>query len=114
MRYNLYNGSKNDNEFVHYCGAITLQDDQLSTAYFRPFNFIQDTFRRWKAFISDKYSFFWKFSNFSKFKNLPIFFAKNLNLGGKKTFLRNKKISFEFYNKFATFTDFEKKSCSFF
>ena len=44
--------------------------------------------------------------------NLRLFwisFAEKIQIRRKKTFLRNNTILYEFYSKFATFTDFEKK-----
>ena len=52
--------------------------------------------------------FFIKFSNFSKFENFLIFFAKNSIIVVEKTFLRNIIIWYAFYSKFAIFIDFEK------
>ena len=48
-----------------------------------------------------------RFSYFLTFKNV-LTFLQNLNLGGKKTFLKHNIIWYTFYIKFATFTDFEK------
>ena len=49
-------------------------------------------------------------ANFQNFPNSKIFwfFAKNLNIGGKRTYLRNNIILYAFYCKFATFYRFWK------
>ena len=75
---------------------------------FCPPTFAKSIYRKLEAFFSDEYSYFWKSSNFSNFTHFLFFFCKKITLGGKRTFLNN-IILYEFYTKFAAFTDFEKK-----
>ena len=86
------------------------QDIRLPVAYFPRPNFHKYAFRRLKVFSLINTRTSGKFLIFPNLKVSWFFFAKKINLWGKKTFLRNNIILFEFYCKYATFTDFEKKS----
>ena len=58
-------------------------------------------------FSSKKHSFFIIFFNFSNVQSFFIFCKKNLINRAEKTFLDN-TIRYAFYNKLATFSDFER------
>ena len=53
------------------------------------------------------------FSHFSKVQIFLIFCRKNLKIRAQNTFLGNNFIWYEFRSNFATFSEFEKKSCCF-
>ena len=84
------------------------QNGRLPAAYFPPTNFAKDAFWKDESFFSRNYCS----SNFAIFPNLKIFwfFADNLTIKVEKTFTRNDIIWYTFYSKFATLTNFEKKT----
>ena len=61
-----------------------------------------------KSLFSKKLSFFEIFANSSNCKIFLIFCPKNFLIRAQKTFSSNTPISYAFYSKFATFTDFER------
>ena len=87
------------------------QDGRLSPAYFPPSNLLKMPFKRMKTYFFEKILFM-KF-NFFKIKNYLILLQKNIAIKVEKTFLRNSIIWYAFNSKFATFNDFEEKSCFF-
>ena len=78
-------------------------------------NLVKMQFQNKKTFFPrKKHLFFIIFSNFSNVRIFCFFLLpKNLIMRAEKTFIRNNTIWYEFYSKFATVINFEKKSIFF-
>ena len=91
-----------------------LTKSPATTGIFPPSNLSRDAVYKNENFFFEKILFLQICCNFSNFKNfLIVFRKKNFTIKVQKTFLRKIIIWYEFFSKFATFTDFEKIECFF-
>ena len=83
------------------------QDGRLPPAYFKPTNLVKDDFEKDENVFFSK-NFLHQILYFFKIKKILFSANKSLTIQVEKTFSR--KIISWYASKFATFTDFEKKS----
>ena len=89
---------------------VTQQDTRLAPAYFPPTSLFKDEFwNNGSIFLKKKHCFFVKFSNVSKFKTFMNCLQK-FKIAVEKTFHEKKIFWYAFDSKFATLTDFGKKT----